>query len=76
MLLMCTSTTGAVAAASASRSTTEVCDHPPGLITIGFPASVASWTQRSSSPSSSVCRTRTSICSSCAVFSTTSTSWA
>src|SRR5919206_1464811 len=74
MLLMCTSTSGAVSIASASRSTTEVCDQPAGLSTTGSPASAAACTQRSSSPSSSVCRTRTSRPSSSPVAAISSTS--
>src|SRR3712207_3533860 len=74
MLLMCTSTRGAVSIARASRSTTEVCDQPAGLSTTGSPASAASCTQRSSSPSSSVCRTRTSSASSAAAAAISSTS--
>src|SRR4051794_19818461 len=74
MLVMCTSTSGAVSIASASRSTTEVCDQPAGLSTTGSPSSAAACTQRSSSPSSSVCRTCTSRPSSSAAEATSSTS--
>src|SRR4051812_1651293 len=74
MLVRCTSTSGAVSPARASRSTTEVCDQPPGLITTASPASAASKTQPSSSPSESVCRTTTSRPSSVAAASISPTS--
>lgn len=72
---MCTSISGALSSAHASRNATEVWVRPPALRITGWFASAAPWIQSSSSASLSLCRTMAFSPSAAASASISAASW-